>query len=112
MRGQTAYDKLVRQVALRGGGEAEINQPGEIEETELNGVEEGEERMSKEARDDVGSEGELAPPTLACTNKTSKQSNVKREGRARRNTRAVQRLAYTSYDGQRTQRSPRHQTKE
>ena len=36
MSGQTAFDKLVRPVALCGGGETEISQFDEIEEKELN----------------------------------------------------------------------------
>ena len=47
--GQTAIDKLVRLLALCGGGEAEISQFGEIEDTEWNGVGEREVRMSEEA---------------------------------------------------------------
>ena len=60
--GQTAFDKLARLAALRRGGESQINQFQEIEDTELNGVEEGEDRMSEEAGDEGEGEGESAPP--------------------------------------------------
>ena len=42
----------------------EIRQFEEIEETELNGAEEGEDRMPEEAGDKVEGEGRLAPPDL------------------------------------------------
>ena len=63
MSGQTAFDKLVRLAALCRAGEADIRQFEDVEETELNGVEEGEDRKSdEEAADGVEGEGNVAPP--------------------------------------------------
>ena len=45
---KTASDKLVRPEAVCRGGESEISQVEEIEETALNGVEEEAGRMSEE----------------------------------------------------------------
>ena len=53
MSGHTAFDKLVRPAAVCRGEEAEISQIEEIQETELNGVEEG---------GGMEGEGEMAPP--------------------------------------------------
>ena len=59
----TAFGKLVRLAAVCRGGESEPTQIEEIEDTELNGVEEGEYRKSvEEARDEVEGEGELLQP--------------------------------------------------
>ena len=62
MSGQTAFGKPVGPASVCRGGKSEIRQIQEIEETELNGVEEREYRMSEDAGDEVEGEGELALP--------------------------------------------------
>ena len=58
---RTAFDKLVRLAALCGCEGAEDRKLEEIEETELNGVGEGEDGMSDQG-DRIDGEEELAPP--------------------------------------------------
>ena len=50
LSGQTAFEQVVRPVALWRGGEAEISLFQEIEETELNGVKEGEDQDVRRSR--------------------------------------------------------------
>ena len=62
MSGQATFDRPVRPVTLRRGGEAEIGTLDGHEETELNGVEEGRDEMSDEEGDRLDGEEELAAP--------------------------------------------------
>ena len=62
MSGQAAFDELVRRAALCERARAEGRKLEETEETELHGVEEGEDETSVEGGDGVDSEEELATP--------------------------------------------------
>ena len=60
--GQAAFDKPVRLAALCRCEGAENRKLEEIEETELNGVEDRQDRMSDEGGDRIDGEEELAAP--------------------------------------------------
>ena len=103
----TAFGKLVRLAAVCRGGESEPTQIEEIEDTELNGVEEGEYRKSvEEARDEVEGEGELLQPDW----RVKAGPDSEREERAGSNTGAIQRLVRPLHDGR--ERTCRHVIKQ
>ena len=82
MSGQTAFDKLVRSAALCRGDEADNRKNEEVEGTELNGVEEGEDEMSDEEGDGVDGEEELAPADWRVRTRPRNKTDAERKGRA------------------------------
>ena len=62
MSGHAAFNELARPVALCECERAEDRKLTEVEKTELNGVEEGEDEMSVEGGDEVDGEEEFATP--------------------------------------------------
>ena len=88
MSGQTAFHKCVTLAALCRGGEAEISQFEEIEETEMDGVA-GEDRMSEEATDEVEGQRESAAARQASGSRSSEQTDAeRRQGTTQRTCRS------------------------
>ena len=108
MSGQAAFDKLEKPAALCRGETAENRKLEGDEETKLNGVEEGQDKMSDEEGDSNDGEEELAAPDWRMR---AGPRNTEGKRRARSNTRTVQRLVYTLHEEKRPHPSPRHQTK-
>ena len=68
--------------ALCRGEEADNRKIEEVEGTELNGVEEGEDEMSDEEGDGIDGEEELAPPDWRVRTRPRNKTDAERKGRA------------------------------
>ena len=72
----TAVDMAARPTAVCRGGDSEVSLIDEIEETEMTGVQEGEDRMPEEEAPDAAEGGAAR---LACERSSSKQTDAPKE---------------------------------
>ena len=76
LAGTVSGHELVRPAALRERERAEGRKLAEVDKTELNGVEEGEDEMSVEGGDGVDGEEEFGNTRLACEGRTQELSDT------------------------------------